>query len=527
VCSSPQLPLKIDTHSRETWLMWFSRTLPAYLPLLVLLGCEQSGRRTAQAAHARQEDELAPGTTPKLADLAQDARLSAAMFVSNTPVECLSVSVRSVRKKENLPPTNAVTIEKVAQMLFDDAFEAHRGTNRAALLADGVEKRSESLAALLVGLGPEGDQTDSARVHKLNTLPWSIGDVALAFDDGALMAVPTCEMAKKVLATCSNLITVNFDGNPNQSVAYDPLAKVEFRVDRQMFDRTRAFGNDTAKTNCHRLKGSWVAPEEETETAAGHIATADCQKFEAWVGANRKAVRTMLTQLEAHVAAGRWQAAHRILDELKPHFASMHGDSVSVAETGDLIRLYQRVEREVREADVRTLDEFAGFTEELAVHRTSAPAAAVRQFEARVGMTNAFALALLAKRLKSDHDLFDDVSVRIDGAKTLRGQFVSVDELLRAYRVNELRADALYKGKTVVTTGRLVQVRQTFGQISLLLGGNGGFGLLSTVRCGLEDDASIARAARLDENDLVTVRGEGGGKLVLSVNVEHCQLLAF
>ncbi len=95
---------------------------------------------------------------------------------------------------------------------------------------------------------------------------------------------------------------------------------------------------------------------------------------------------------------------------------------------------------------------------------------------------------------------------------------VRLGRLLKDYADNEIRADDLYKGKTVRVTGTVRDVGKILGSPHVTLTDKEALWL----NCDLEA-SSVSRAAGLNPGASVTVVGRVKG-LVLSVNLSECRV---
>ncbi|HHX61965.1 MAG TPA: hypothetical protein GX707_14845 [Epulopiscium sp.] len=100
---------------------------------------------------------------------------------------------------------------------------------------------------------------------------------------------------------------------------------------------------------------------------------------------------------------------------------------------------------------------------------------------------------------------------------------VSAEELLKAYDENEVKADNLYKDKTLEVTGIVKSIgKDIFDEVYITLGNDDDFAIIS-VQCYFKDKDEIDKVAELKEGDEVTVIGicEGG---TLNVTLKKCNL---
>lgn len=97
---------------------------------------------------------------------------------------------------------------------------------------------------------------------------------------------------------------------------------------------------------------------------------------------------------------------------------------------------------------------------------------------------------------------------------------LTVDELVDAYRANELRADTQYKHQVLEVTGRVDSVKKSGSTFEVLLDTKR-TAVLSSVRCEFDQDYGLKNLAA---GQPVTVRGRCMGRNVW-INLEGCQLV--
>lgn len=97
---------------------------------------------------------------------------------------------------------------------------------------------------------------------------------------------------------------------------------------------------------------------------------------------------------------------------------------------------------------------------------------------------------------------------------------VSPAELLDAYETNEVKADALYDGKTIRLNGAVESIgKDILDDVYITFAGEE-FSITS-VQCYFSDDAQIQQVMELQEGDSVTVVGVCDGYFV-NVSVKNC-----
>lgn len=99
---------------------------------------------------------------------------------------------------------------------------------------------------------------------------------------------------------------------------------------------------------------------------------------------------------------------------------------------------------------------------------------------------------------------------------------VSAVDLLKAYDENEVKADNLYKGKTLEVTGDVKSIgKDILDKVYITLGDKDETFAIISVQCYFKDDAEIDKVAELSEGDKVTVVGTGDGG-TLNVMMKNC-----
>lgn len=105
--------------------------------------------------------------------------------------------------------------------------------------------------------------------------------------------------------------------------------------------------------------------------------------------------------------------------------------------------------------------------------------------------------------------------------KTVQAMQVDIKTLLSEYKTNEVRADANYKDKDIIFTGKVGEVKKDIlGKVYVTIG-TGQLFEIPEVQCFV-DDASVGRAAGLSKGDKVTAVGHVDG-LMMNVLVKECR----
>lgn len=102
---------------------------------------------------------------------------------------------------------------------------------------------------------------------------------------------------------------------------------------------------------------------------------------------------------------------------------------------------------------------------------------------------------------------------------------VKADALTKEYDQNELSADGKYKGKLLSVSGKVTDIAETFGTISVDLEGHkeSGINLLS-IKCSFADSQKDA-VSKLKKGQQATLIGRGDGKTAnLYVGLKDCKI---
>jgi hypothetical protein len=100
---------------------------------------------------------------------------------------------------------------------------------------------------------------------------------------------------------------------------------------------------------------------------------------------------------------------------------------------------------------------------------------------------------------------------------------VSANQLIEAYKANELAADDKYKGKPLIVSGRLSDISETLGSLQADLAGNNDLEFIN-VKCSFNDDQRQSLSA-LKKGSTVTFSGTGDGMTAgLYVGLTNCKV---
>jgi putative nucleic acid binding protein len=98
---------------------------------------------------------------------------------------------------------------------------------------------------------------------------------------------------------------------------------------------------------------------------------------------------------------------------------------------------------------------------------------------------------------------------------------VQAKALTKEYDDNELSADAKYKGKLLAVSGKISNIAETFGSITVSLEGHD---VVQTVMCTF-DDSERPKVAVLKKGGQVTLIGTGNGSTAgLYVDIQKCKI---
>jgi hypothetical protein len=112
-----------------------------------------------------------------------------------------------------------------------------------------------------------------------------------------------------------------------------------------------------------------------------------------------------------------------------------------------------------------------------------------------------------------------------DAAAKAAATQVEIGVLVQEYKNNEVRADEAYKGKYVVTAGRVREISKDFtdSMIVLVEPLNAKPFDFPIVAC-YPPESEKADAAKLNKGSLVAVKGRVDGKVVTNIIVRECAL---
>lgn len=98
---------------------------------------------------------------------------------------------------------------------------------------------------------------------------------------------------------------------------------------------------------------------------------------------------------------------------------------------------------------------------------------------------------------------------------------VSAEELAKAFKDNEVKANQLYKGKMVEVTGVVDSIGETFGSTYITLEAEEDFAL-TQAQCFFDDKEEINKIASLSKGDTVTIIGKVDG-MSINVGIDKCR----
>lgn len=98
---------------------------------------------------------------------------------------------------------------------------------------------------------------------------------------------------------------------------------------------------------------------------------------------------------------------------------------------------------------------------------------------------------------------------------------VSAEEIAKAFKDNEVKANQLYKGKMVEVTGVVDNIGESFGSTYITLEAEEDFAL-TQAQCFFDDKEEINKIASLSKGDTVTVIGKVDG-MSINVSIDKCR----
>ena len=100
---------------------------------------------------------------------------------------------------------------------------------------------------------------------------------------------------------------------------------------------------------------------------------------------------------------------------------------------------------------------------------------------------------------------------------------IDAKALTKEYDSNELAADGKYKGKSLAVTGKISNIAETLGNITVSLEGHE---FTKTVMCSFEESEKASVVA-LKKGDKITLTGTGDGSTGgLYVGLQNCKVAA-
>ena len=98
---------------------------------------------------------------------------------------------------------------------------------------------------------------------------------------------------------------------------------------------------------------------------------------------------------------------------------------------------------------------------------------------------------------------------------------VSAKELTKTYDENELAADEKYKGKMIAVSGKISNIAETLGNLTVSLEGHD---IVKSVMCSF-DESEKSNITKLKKGQQVTLVGKGDGMTAgLYVGLEECKI---
>jgi hypothetical protein len=98
---------------------------------------------------------------------------------------------------------------------------------------------------------------------------------------------------------------------------------------------------------------------------------------------------------------------------------------------------------------------------------------------------------------------------------------VSADELLAAYKDNEVAADKKYKGKMLLVEGVVDSIgKDIFDNVYVTLGGS-----FENVHCTFDKQTEIDKVAELHQGDSIKILGKCTGLTITSPMMDNCSVI--
>lgn len=98
---------------------------------------------------------------------------------------------------------------------------------------------------------------------------------------------------------------------------------------------------------------------------------------------------------------------------------------------------------------------------------------------------------------------------------------ITAKDLTKAYKDNEVAADGKYKGKVIAASGKVSNIAETFGNVTVSLEGHD---IVISVMCSF-DESQKSNVAKLKTGQQTTLVGVGDGMTGgLYVGLENCRV---
>lgn len=131
--------------------------------------------------------------------------------------------------------------------------------------------------------------------------------------------------------------------------------------------------------------------------------------------------------------------------------------------------------------------------------------------------------AALRKRVDAQLATIAKAQAAKAAAAALADEQAMLRNVLAQYKDNEVRGDALYKGKTVQFAGVVDDVKKDFTNNIFVTVGTGEWLQIPQIQCFF-DDSQARQTAQLSKGDRVRMRGTVKG-LMMNVLVENCEIV--
>lgn len=100
---------------------------------------------------------------------------------------------------------------------------------------------------------------------------------------------------------------------------------------------------------------------------------------------------------------------------------------------------------------------------------------------------------------------------------------VQAQDVISVFEKNEIKGKQMYTGKVAEITGIVIDVREMFDQVYVLLGSGQDFEI-TALQCYFEDQEQINKLAEVCPGQRITLVGTIGEQLIWHIDVHDCRL---